>query len=82
MIISNLFFIEWAYEDYKALRYRNSKLTWRQLLRRTFCCCCKKKYNTEASESTSTERVVASSHPSEIEAAFDEEFEVDEHYEK
>ena len=43
VLISNIFFIEWANDDYAALRKRNRELTWCQLLRRTFCCCCKNK---------------------------------------
>lgn len=38
VLISNIFFIEWAYDDYRALRLRNKKTTWRQLLTRVLCC--------------------------------------------
>ena len=42
VLLSNLFFIEWAYDDYQKLRKRNRRLSCWQLLLRMFCFCCYK----------------------------------------
>lgn len=38
VLISNIFFIEWAFDDYQLIKKRNRQVTWCQLLSRVFCC--------------------------------------------
>ena len=38
VVIANIFFIEWAVEDYLTLRRGNKDVTWCQILTRILCC--------------------------------------------
>ena len=38
VVIANIFFIEWAVEDYITLRRGNKDVTWCQILTRILCC--------------------------------------------
>ena len=38
VVIANIFFIEWAVEDYLNLKRGNKDVTWCQILTRILCC--------------------------------------------
>lgn len=70
VVAANIFFIEWAFDDYQAIRTQNKKVTWCQLLARV-CCCLQSQKDKQEDSSIDAD-----------DAAFQEEGIVDPHYEK